>query len=279
MKREFKKVFNQIERKEKEITLDTDKVVSESLEMVKYLNNILLDLKEIVIEKGFKNEKDEINFFRNIKPKVQGKLFYYNKIYRIETLRPVSCDEGDLCKKYFLEEEKRMRKKYKHFLKSSDFHRYYHSGSEEHDTKYFTRYQISFDEGLDNHAFELDPNFSTYYDYMVARIISKELFYEYLLFRTSENQESIAGEYSAAMEWTANKSALVELIYALYACGCLTSGRVSINKIALIFQSLFKVQLGDVHHAFHQMKTRTNSRTLFLDELKESLEAYMNKKL
>lgn len=275
MKQNFKKLFEKIDSKEEKITLNKDKVIEESLGMVDYLYDILLSLKKKVVSTGFKSKKEEIDFFRNIKPQIQGKLFYYNKIYRTEILRPVST-EGDLVKKYFLEEEKKLHKKYNYFLKSSDFHRYYHSGSDEFDEKYFTRYQISTTDGLDNHAFELDPDFSTYYDYLVARIISKELFYEYLLFRTSEEQEDLKGNYNAVMKWTTNKSALVELIYALYSCNCLTNGKVTISKISLIFQSLFKIQLGDIHHTFHRMKTRSTSRTIFLDELKSSLENYMD---
>ena len=43
MKREFKKVLNQIDREEQKLTLETNKVISESLEMVKYLNSILFN--------------------------------------------------------------------------------------------------------------------------------------------------------------------------------------------------------------------------------------------
>ena len=45
----------------------------------------------------------------------------------------------------------------------------------------------------------------------------------------------------------------------------------------MMFQILFGITLGDLHHAFHRMKTRAGSRTAFLDQLKISLEAYMDK--
>ena len=49
------------------------------------LKYLLKDIKKnelelIAGEKGLKNKKDEINFFRNNKPKIQGKLFHYNKV-------------------------------------------------------------------------------------------------------------------------------------------------------------------------------------------------------
>ena len=79
--------------------------------------------------------------------------------------------------------------------------------------------------------------------------------------------------------WTDSKNALIELIYALYASGVITNGKIGIGKISLVFQILFHAELGDIHHAFHRMKTRAGSRTAFLDQLKIALEEYMDKDL
>jgi hypothetical protein len=43
-----------------------------------------------VLQTGFKDEQQEINFFKNIKPQILGKLIYYNKVFRIETTCPVA---------------------------------------------------------------------------------------------------------------------------------------------------------------------------------------------
>lgn len=45
----------------------------------------------------------------------------------------------------------------------------------------------------------------------------------------------------------------------------------------MVFQILFRISLNDIHNSFHRMKTRAGSRTLFLDQLKYSLEEYMNR--
>ena len=79
--------------------------------------------------------------------------------------------------------------------------------------------------------------------------------------------------------WTDSKNALIEIVYALYASGAISHGKIGIRKISLLFQILFRIPLGDLHHAFHRMKTRTGSRTVFLDKLKLSLEEYMDKEL
>jgi len=67
------------------------------------------------------------------------------------------------------------------------------------------------------------------------------------------------------------------LIYALYAAGAIAHGKIGIRKISMVFQVLFRVSLNDIHNSFHRMKTRSGSRTLFIDQLKSSLEEYMDK--
>ena len=79
--------------------------------------------------------------------------------------------------------------------------------------------------------------------------------------------------------WTDSKNALIELIYALYVSGAISHGKIGIRKISLAFHILFRTPLGDIHHAFHRMKERTGSRTVFLDKLKVALEEYMDKDL
>ena len=117
----------------------------------------------------------------------------------------------------------------------------------------------------------------------MSRIIADELLYNYLILKINpvdkpdmvlQNAESIKDVF-----WTESKNAVIELIYALYASGAISNGKVGIRKISLIFQLLFRVQLGDIHHAFHRMKDRAGNRTLFLDQLKSSLEQYMDKDL
>lgn len=142
---------------------------------------------------------------------------------------------------------------------------------------------INYLDGLNSYVFEIDPQFSTYYDYKVARIIANDLLYNYLLTKISpeENAEVYLQNVDDIKElsWTDSKNALIELMYALYASGAISGGKLGIRKLTAISQVLFRISLTDVHHAFHRMKTRAGSRTLFLDQLKQALEEYMDKDL
>jgi hypothetical protein len=281
MQSTYKDALYSILKKEQEISLESVHVIDESCRMTKFLQDLLSGMKNHVLEHHFIDENEEIEFFRIIKPQILGKLIYYNKMYRIETSCPVST--GKMYYKYFSSELQQLKHEYKEHICNSDFYRYYRSGRTDRDHDFFKLGKINLNTGLNSFIFEVDTQFSTYYDYKVSRIIADELLYNYLIIKINpvdkpgmalQNAESTKDVF-----WTESKNAVIELIYALYASGAISNGKVGIRKISLIFQLLFRVQLGDIHHAFHRMKDRAGNRTLFLDQLKSSLEQYMDKDL
>lgn len=281
MQSTYKDALYSILKKEQEISLESVHVIDESCRMTKFLQDLLSGMKNHVLEHHFIDENEEIEFFRIIKPQILGKLIYYNKMYRIETSCPVST--GKMYYKYFSSELQQLKQEYKEHICNSDFYRYYRSGRTDRDHDFFKLGKINLNTGLNSFIFEVDTQFSTYYDYKVSRIIADELLYNYLIIKINPvDKPSMAlqnAESTKDVFWTESKNAVIELIYALYASGAISNGKVGIRKISLIFQLLFRVQLGDIHHAFHRMKDRAGNRTLFLDQLKSSLEQYMDKDL
>jgi hypothetical protein len=277
----YKSITHSIQAQEEKIARETPYYIEEAHQMIIYLEDILASVKNCVIKDGFGNEADEIDFFRYIKPQILGKLIYYNKVFRIETLCPVS--EGKMYHKYFLNLLQELKQEYKEHICGSNFYRYYRSGRTDRDEEYFTRGRINYRDGLSSFVFEIDRHFSTYYDSIVSRIVANELLYTYLLRKISpdESAEGLLQNTEATKDiyWTDSKNALIELVYALHASGVVSHGKIGIRKVSLVFQILFRVPLGDIHHAFHRMKDRAGSRTAFLDHLKDSLEQYMDKDL
>ncbi|WP_286856737.1 MULTISPECIES: RteC domain-containing protein [Sphingobacterium] len=274
-------IVKRIEIQECKITLTKEKVINEAYQMATFLQEILNETKAIVSNKGFIDKEQEINFFKYVKPQLLGKLIYYNKIYRIETSCPAKA--GELYKIYFEKELEKLNNEFQEHFVDSDFYRYIKSGRKDLDEKYFALGNIDIIEGLNSFVFEIDPNFSTYYDYKVAHITADELLYTYIRNRLSPENEyespSLTYTNYDDMFWTDSKNALIELIYALYAARSLSNGRLAISKISTIIETLFQIELGDFHHAFHRMKVRSGSKTAFLDHLKVSLEEYMNRNL
>jgi hypothetical protein len=281
MKYSLDKILLEIHNNEDKILSQSKRLIDEAYEMTLYLQDLLGSVKKYLIEEGFKNDEEEIHFFRCIKPQILGKLIYYNKIYRIETTCPVS--NGKMYYNYFSGQLANLKREYTEHLCNSDFYRYYRSGRTDRDDTYFKRGNINYHDGLNSIVFEIDSEFSTFFDYKTARIISNDLLYTYLLTKINpdENPDVILQkpESSKDIFWTDSKNAIIELIYALYASGVISHGKIGIRKISLMFQILFRIPLGDLHHAFHRMKTRSGSRTSFLDQLKFSLEEYMDKDL
>ena len=281
MKYSLQNIILEIHNKEDKISLQNKRLIDEAYEMTLYLQDLLLSVKKDIIDEGFKNDVDEIHFFRTIKPQLLGKLIYYNKLYRIETSCPV--DTGKMYYNYFTTQFANLKREYSEHICNSEFYRYYRSGRTDRDHTYFKRGNINYHDGLNSIVFEIDPSFSTFFDYKLARIISNELLYTFLLTKINpdENPDTILqrSESTKDIFWTDSKNALIELVYALYASGTISHGKIGIRKISLMFQILFNIPIGDLHHAFHRMKTRGGSRTAFLDQLKTSLEEYMDKEL
>ena len=275
----LKNIILEMERKENKIFLSPDNIIEEAYQMTLYLQNLLASTKEYIVKNGFKDNWEEINFFRNTKPLILSKLIYYNKIFRIETACPI----GNIHNCYYNKQLQDLKLEYQEHLYNSEFYRYYRSGRTDRDESYFRLGNINFHDGLNSFVFEIDDQFSTYYDYKVARIISNELLYSYLLNKINSDEDADMilqnTETNKDIFWTDSKNALIELIYALYASGAISHGKIGIRTISLMFQVLFRIPLGDLHHAFHRMKTRTSSRTSFLDQLKLSIEEYMDKDL
>ncbi|KQB43904.1 RteC protein [Flavobacterium daejeonense] len=281
MKNTLNDILVQIKKYEKKVSDEATNLIDESFKISTYLRELLFEIKNQILKVGFENDSEEINFFKNIKPQILGKLIYYNKVFRIETSCPVN--DGKMYHNFFSNELEELKQEYKEHICNSDFHRYYRSGRTDRDREYFMLGKINYHNGLNSFVFEIDPSFSTYYDYKVARIIANELLYTYLLEKINPDYKSdfILQNPESVKEifWTDSKNALIELIYALYVSGAISHGKIGIRKISLAFHILFRTPLGDIHHAFHRMKERTGSRTVFLDKLKAALDEYMDKDL
>ncbi|BAP31961.1 regulatory protein RteC family protein [Chryseobacterium sp. StRB126] len=275
------KILTQIQHQEDKLSSQMMQIPEEAYQMTLFLKEMLYEIKSQILRAGFTNEQQEIDFFKNIKPNILGKLIYYNKVFRIETTCPVS--NGKIHQSYYENLLKSLKSEYKESICNEDFYRYYRAGRTDRDHSYFRLGQINYHDGLKSAVFEIDLSFSTYFDNKIAHIVANELLYTYVLTKINpeENPDTILQNLDANKDisWTNSQNALIELIYALYASNSIAYGKVGIRKLALIFQVLFRTPLNDIHHSFHRMKTRSGSRTAFLDQLKTSLEEYMDKDL
>src|SRR3546814_6123549 len=158
---------------------------------------MLSAIKTEVLQVGFLNEDQDVDFFKNVKPQILGKLIYYNKVFRIETTCPVS--NGKIHQSYYENVLKNLKLEYKESICNEDFYRYYRACRTDRDHIYFKLGKINYHDGLKSGVFEIDLSFSTYYDNKIAHIIANELLYTYTLTKinTEENPDTILQKLDA----------------------------------------------------------------------------------
>ena len=254
-----------------------DVPIQSSENAVNIIINAVEKLKIIFEKEKTKSQEQEIDFFKNIKPKFTSKLIYYNAIYKIETKKPHGGER--IVKKYINNELEKLKR---YFDSNLDFYRYYRTGSNYLDVKYFTRGKFDIKLALDSFYFEADHSFSTSHDFKVAKIMAHDLIQVYLedmllMIQNKEPREKPQVNHKLKQNWTGSKVALTELLYALHTEGVFNNGTSDLKDIAEYFENIFNIDLGQYHRAFLEIRMRKSDQTKFLNSLKETLIKRMEK--
>ena len=230
----------------------------------------LVKLKTFAQKNGFKNSSQEILFFKVQKPSIVSKLIYYNAIYKIEAKLPYG---GKQVKENYYNEQMLDLKRF--YDKNIELYKYYRTNSTHLDHKYFLRGEYDIKLSLDTYYFETDHSFATSHDYKFAKIIANDLIQLYLekqLFNLNCDDESVIYQkHFDPVHWTANKTDLIELIYALHTHSSLNNGNMDIKTISSYFEYVFNIELGDFYHTYLELKNRKKNPTKFLDSLRDGL--------
>ena len=253
--------------------LEEASVINKSLRSIRIIKSTLSELKEFIREYNFKNEEEEILFFKEIKPGILSQLIYYIKINNFESKRPSGSFE--IQQNYLLSE---LEKLTLYFNSHLEFYRYYRMNSTFLDDKFFVRGREDLHSHLDNLMIYTDPEFSTSHDCMVAQILANDRLEVYLnreletlsikISNPSWGQLGVLGNTS--LQWTDSKTALVELIYALYASGSINNGHCEIRELSTLFEQIFSVKFTDIYHTYVEIKSR-NTPVRYIDSLKAAL--------
>lgn len=253
------------------IDLEIDDQIKKCEQAITIILKSINELKKTTIKSNFKSQNEEIQFFKDIKPKFTSKLIYYNTIFKIETKKPHG---GERILKKYLNNELDKLKRY--FDNNLDFYKYYRTGSNYLDHKYFSRGKIDIKLALDSFYFEVDHSYSTSHDFKVAKIMAHDLIQVYLedqllMLENKEPKEKSQVNPKVKQTWTGSKVALIELLYALHTEGVFNNGSSDLKDIAEYFENIFNINLGQYHRAFLEIRMRKSDQTKFLNALKEKL--------
>lgn len=276
MKNTFEQIMKEISEQISSIDLEgCDISIEEALHMVEFLQIQINALKNRLLEFGFKNEQEEICFFKEMKPQVLSKLLYFNKIYTIELKRP---NGSNLIQKNYYEQELNSLTFF--FNRNLDFYQYYRSNAMHLDDYYFRRGKPNIRLGVDSSQFINDTTFSTCYDYKVAKILSNEILRIYLnkkLQQIDRLSEHLGiKQTNQKNKWTATKVAAIELGYGIYAAKVIDNGKADIREIMTALQNVLGIDLGDYYRTYIAIKSRKKDRTAFLKYLSDCLEKRMD---
>lgn len=269
------KMLEILDEKINSIESEIDDVIEKAEKGIDITKNTLLTLREQIIKNGFSNVKEEIQFFKNRKPKVYSKLIYYVKLLKIECKRPRSSFKAQQI--YFDNEIDKLQI---YFNDNLEFYHYFRRNCTCLDKHYFVRGKEDLKSHPDNFHFFIDDEFSTSHDSIVATIMAYDRLIIYLqqeIGKLNNNNNNTLepiiqpGQLNSSLNWTTSKVDLVELIYALHSSGAVNSGFADIKEIASIYEQIFNIDLGNYYHIFTEIQSRKTNPTKFIDKLKESL--------
>ena len=258
----------EVDVKVEQIECSEVSVITKSLEAPRVLADAFKQLKLFVLSHNFKNDDDEISFFKEIKPRLCFRLIYYRKVYNIEMNRPIGIDKQ---REYLCDILNDINK---YNSKRLDFIRYYRSGSTHLDALYFLRDSTDAEQYLETFFHELDPKFSTNCDFKVAKILSNDMLSAYLMqeIELLNDNGMRAGSFNfptTKKTWKGSKAELQEQIYAWDSAG--TFGDVPLTQLYDYIQNVFNIQLDtNLSRTFGDLKIR-NAPTPFLEKLKDAL--------
>ena len=277
MKEDFDKLLSEIDVEIAKIDLYGNDIIETSLSIVRHLQSIITGLRNELQTYTFPTQEDEIRFFKVQKPELLGRLLYFNKICRIEMQCPNGSNE--VIRKHLIAELDNLTY---FFNRNLDFYQYYRSHSTMYDKYYFVRGKADIRLCADSAQFDKDPNFSTGYDYTVAKILANEMLRIYLNQRLQLlEKKQLTNDIKISLsdfklKWTGTKSEAIEWGYGLFAAKTLNYGNATIKEVMAFVETAFDIELGDYYRTYLSLKNRKKDRTAFFTFIMEQLQKRMD---
>ncbi|AUS05949.1 RteC domain-containing protein [Pseudotamlana carrageenivorans] len=265
----YKTITNLLNQKLEDIDQSNDDTIQKLERSYSVSYKALKELKQHYSNSNLLNQQKEIEFFKHIKPYVLSKVITFSQLYNLENRKPTISDKAIL--KYY--------KSYivglQDYIDSNiSFYNYYRTESSMYDQQYFTRSEIDLKLYPEAAYFCTDNNFSTSHDTILATIMANEEIIMYVKQEMTNYSQQVLNSHKGFnnnLKWTATKSDLVELLYALHSSNAINNGNVTLKELATFLKEAFSLKLDDYSRVYYELQSRTQ-KTKFIDNLKETLE-------
>jgi hypothetical protein len=226
-------------------------------------------LKDYMKSYNFKNNEEEIQFFKKVKPQFNREIIYFIELYHIEANKPVA--SGGDQRKYY---EKALKRLMDFFDQNRDLYNYYLTDKKDMDHIYFLRTE-AFAMRRPLFISEMDQQFSTPYSLKLAQLQAYEQLCIYINDLLSGSNAGGKGMVNAETDhditWTSSNVDLLELAIGLYFSGAVNFGKGGLTRVVNALQIIFKVRIGNVSRTMMSMEIRKKDQTPFLHGLEKSV--------
>ncbi|MCX2429908.1 RteC domain-containing protein [Pedobacter sp. GR22-10] len=259
------------------ISIETENHLQQAEQSFYLMDSILKELKEFFITHNFQDEKEEIIFFKEVKPMFLRELIYYNELYETEAHKPIGSAEEQ--KHYYM---RILESKATYFDRNKHIYNYYRRGISNLDELWFLRKNLYASE-VPVYMLDMDLTFTTPNSFILSKLQAYEKLLAYLKQQINPpalhvTQDQSTPDRKSQLTWTDSKSALIELAYALQARGAINFGKGDVIQVVNVLEAAFNVNVGNPYRVFHGMLIRKKSRHPFLDDLTVSLDRMLDQK-
>jgi hypothetical protein len=220
---------------------------------------------------GFNDQKQEVDFFRNILPGFYSLKIFYDEIYFIESRIPIG---GYKKLTSFYQSEIEIIERF--FEKHSFFFGYYKIGAADLDQSFFVR-DSKKDSVILLGLAEFEGNTCTPVSYLFGKFKAYEKVMSTLKHRMMEQIKGNINFRNTVKSldkliWTGEVINLVELAFGIYHTKQLNNGSAGIGSICRWLGESFGVNLGVPSKRWSEIARRTTmSNTRFLDQMKKTI--------
>jgi RteC protein. len=249
------------------VEVETRAVTSPSADIAEAMTHIaqtrmLIDqLNLFMLEHGFQDTAEEIRYFKFVFPKFLGNLAFQVRITRLRAETP---PWPHSLKTQIRERE--IRRITRYLDREKELYRYMKLGLTHLDDRLFLRSAAA--NPIQEACMLMDTRLYTPASVTLARFIGYELL---LNFIETNGFDTPSGATSSetTITWTAQKTQLAELIYALVAIRAF--GNQPTILVAETIAKQWNIHLTYIHKTFEEIRLRKKNRTPFIDFLKTAL--------
>ncbi|KOH46209.1 RteC domain-containing protein [Sunxiuqinia dokdonensis] len=218
--------------------MTSDHVLNTARLAIRRCKLALVNLRRMVLARGFPDQESEIRFFKEIKPSVSSKLIYYQKVFGMESMR---LELGNRRQKKYLQREQ--NKILKYMKQNRGIVQYYRCDHSHLDEKYFLRNHEAIPLEVEGILSLMDEDFFTWHDHTFSNIMANELLLEYMKNEMEKLDHPERNLPKSSLRWTGDKIEIYELIYSIYLAGSVNDGKAKIKDLVQGFEWMFNIGL------------------------------------